>query len=73
MKDWIDSTLFTDNASKINPIWLIVLYASNLLILNWVRPNTDPIINDSKLLNSNTVFQESRNLCNKLVLERRQK
>ena len=58
MKDWMDSTLFTDNASKMKPMWLIVLYASNLLILNWVSPNTDPIINDSKLLNSNTVFQE---------------
>ena len=32
------------------PRWDIVLYANNLFILNWVRPTTVPIINDSKQL-----------------------
>ncbi len=58
MKDCIDSTLFTERANNIKPTWLIVLYASSLLILNWVKPTTDPMISDNKLLNSNTIFQE---------------
>ena len=58
MKDWIDSTLSIDNASKINPTWLIVLYANSLLILNWVKPNTEPINKDNKLLNNKIFFQE---------------
>ena len=58
MKAWVDSTLFIDKASSINPTWLIVLYAYNLFTLNCVSPNTLPINNDKRLLNNNMFFQE---------------
>lgn len=53
----MDSTVSVDNASKINPTWLIVLYAYNLFILDCVKPRTDPIIKDNKLLTMNIFFQ----------------
>ena len=34
------------------PTWLIVLYANNLLILDWAKPTTLPIINDNKELSN---------------------
>lgn len=45
-------------ASNIKPRCEIVLYAKSLFILNCVKPNTDPIIKDNKLLNNNITFQE---------------
>jgi len=40
-----------------NPIWLIVPYASNILILNYVKPNTEPI-KVNKLVNNKTILQK---------------
>ena len=42
-----------------NPIWLIVLYASNLFILDWAKPTTLPITKDSKELNNNKFLKRS--------------
>ena len=61
MKDCIDSALSIDSASKINPTWLIVLYANSLFILNCVKPSTDPINKDNKLLINSIFFQEKLN------------
>jgi hypothetical protein len=38
-----------------------VLYANNLFILDCVKPKTDPMINDKRLLNIKIIFQESVN------------
>lgn len=43
-----------ENAYKINTIWLIVLYANNLLNINYVSPYTEPIIKENKLLSKRT-------------------
>lgn len=57
MKACIDSILFMLRASNINPKCDIVLYANSLFILYWFKPNTVPIIKDSKELNSKTIVQ----------------
>ncbi len=54
----IDSALFIVKANNINPTWLMVLYANNLFILNCVKPKTDPITRENKLLNNSIFFQE---------------
>ena len=46
----MDSILETLKANNIKPTWDIVLYASNLLILNCVKPTTVPIINERREL-----------------------
>ena len=52
MKACVDSILETLKANNIKPTWDIVLYASNLFILNCVKPTTVPIINErSELIN----------------------
>ena len=38
-----------------------MLYANNLFILDWVKPKTDPIMKDKRLLNINIILQESVN------------
>ena len=54
----MDSELFIDSAKKIKPTWLIVLYASNVFILNCVSPSPEPIIKENRLLNNNIFVQE---------------
>lgn len=61
MQACIDSVLSVLSPSKINPTWLIVLYANNLFILDCVSPKTDPTTKDKKLLNTNITLQESVN------------
>lgn len=53
----MDSILLTLNANNIKPKWLIVLYANNLLILTWLKPKIEPIINDKRELISNVIVQ----------------
>ena len=44
-------------ANNINPTWLMVLYANNLLILNCVRPTIVPIKRENKELTNKVEVQ----------------
>jgi hypothetical protein len=49
--------LFYSPSNK-KPTWDIVLYAYNLLILDWDSPKIDPITKDARELTINIDFQE---------------
>lgn len=56
----IDSSLFTDNASNMNPTCEIVEKASNRFIRYWANPTTVPTTRDSNDVVNKRFFHISR-------------
>jgi len=49
--------VLTLNANNIKPKCDMVLYANNLFILDWLSPNTVPIISEKNELNNKLAVQ----------------
>lgn len=64
----MDSILFILNANNMKPTCEMVLYANNLLILNCVRPTTEPITNESKELTNKLDVQLNWKLNKELLV-----